>query len=448
MTSFGYPSSGVYKVRSKDNGKLYCLRRLDNVRSVNGSIAAQVQSMWERATCRVKGGSTSGGGGGSRPVLHHPGIVRLHQMGVPNRQSVVVVHEYHPGACTLSECLWNRSTSTPTNRRRPMIHSKHGGGLEFAPLPEGLIWSYATQLVSVMRAVHGAQLGVRVLQLNRILVTPELGSGIPTTAVGGGAMAGRMALTHRVRLRVNCIGVLDALEFEARKSVKELQLQDIVDFGRILLSLASGIEIGSDVGWDVVQQCQAYLSSNYSPALVELTLTCLGNRGGRVVRHPTMEWICTQVAEAALEELDSAHAVCDGMDAALRAEYESSRALRLLLKLGFVNERPEFGVDSRWSESGDCYVLKLFRDYVFHQADEGGRPMMDLGHVVSALNKLDAADDEKIVLTSRDGKSMLVVSFADVARCLDNAYAELCAGASNVGSRPLGNPAVAGGGYM
>ena len=85
---------------------------------------------------------------------------------------------------------------------------------------------------------------------------------------------------------------------------------------------------------------------------------------------------------------------------------------------------------------------------VFHQADECGRPVMNLGHVVSALNKLDTADDEKIVLSSRDGKSVLVVSFADVARCLDNAYAELCAGASNVGSRPLGNPASAGGGFM
>ena len=51
------------------------------------------------------------------------------------------------------------------------------------------------------------------------------------------------------------------------------------------------------------------------------------------------------------------------MDEALASEYESGRGLRLLLKLGFVNERPEFGVDTRWSESGDCYVLKLFRDY-------------------------------------------------------------------------------------
>lgn len=53
---------------------------------------------------------------------------------------------------------------------------------------------------------------------------------------------------------------------------------------------------------------------------------------------------------------------------------------------------------------------------------------MDMGHVVMALNKLDAADEEKIVLASRDGKSMMVVSYADVARCLDSAYHELCAG--------------------
>ena len=59
---------------------------------------------------------------------------------------------------------------------------------------------------------------------------------------------------------------------------------------------------------------------------------------------------------------------------------------------------------------------------------------MDLGHVVTALNKLDAADEEKIVLASRDGKSMMVVSYADVARCLESAYHELCAGSTSAGS--------------
>lgn len=66
---------------------------------------------------------------------------------------------------------------------------------------------------------------------------------------------------------------------------------------------------------------------------------------------------------------------------------------------------------------------------VFHQADGAGNPVMDLGHVITALNKLEAGDDEKIVLTSRDGKSLMVVSYADIARCLESAFQELCSGA-------------------
>ena len=51
---------------------------------------------------------------------------------------------------------------------------------------------------------------------------------------------------------------------------------------------------------------------------------------------------------------------------------------------------------------------------------------MDLGHVITTLNKLDSANEEKIVLSSRDGKSLMVVSYADIGRCLDSAYQELC----------------------
>eukprot|EP00986_Skeletonema_menzelii_P019641 scaffold28781_cov257-Skeletonema_menzelii.AAC.1 len=122
------------------------------------------------------------------------------------------------------------------------------------------------------------------------------------------------------------------------------------------------------------------------------------------------------MAMRAFEELDEAHACIDNMDGSLMGIYESGRALRLLLKLAFVNERPEFGIDKNWSESGD---------YVFHQADGSGFPIIDLGHVVSSLNKLDAADEEKIVLASRDGKNILVLSFADIAWCLEKAYQEL-----------------------
>jgi len=41
----------------------------------------------------------------------------------------------------------------------------------------------------------------------------------------------------------------------------------------------------------------------------------------------------------------------------------------LSCKLGFINEIPEFARGFQWSETGDRYIIKLFRDYVFHLAD-------------------------------------------------------------------------------
>ena len=78
-----------------------------------------------------------------------------------------------------------------------------------------------------------------------------------------------------------------------------------------------------------------------------------------------------------------------------------------------------------WLPAGDRYLLKLFRDFVFHQVTEEGAPVLEWGHVVEALNKLDAGVPEKVVLMSRDEASMMVVSYADLRRCLDSAYTEL-----------------------
>jgi len=47
-----------------------------------------------------------------------------------------------------------------------------------------------------------------------------------------------------------------------------------------------------------------------------------------------------------------------------------------------------FARDQRWSETGDRYIVKLFRDYVFHQVDEMGNPVLDLSHVLTCLNKV------------------------------------------------------------
>lgn len=47
-----------------------------------------------------------------------------------------------------------------------------------------------------------------------------------------------------------------------------------------------------------------------------------------------------------------------------------------------------YGMDVEWSETGDRYLLKLFRDYLFHQVTDIGSAWIDFAHVVSTLNKV------------------------------------------------------------
>ena len=55
-------------------------------------------------------------------------------------------------------------------------------------------------------------------------------------------------------------------------------------------------------------------------------------------------------------------------------------------------------MDPSWSETGDRYMLKLFRDHIFHQVTEDGRPFLDMAHIIHCLNKLDAGTHEKVKL--------------------------------------------------
>jgi len=68
----------------------------------------------------------------------------------------------------------------------------------------------------------------------------------------------------------------------------------------------------------------------------------------------------------------------------------------------------------------------LPQDYVYHQIDEQGHPVLDLGHIVHSLNRLDSGDPEKILLMSRDAHTMIIVTFEDIKRCLEAAWVEFC----------------------
>lgn len=125
------------------------------------------------------------------------------------------------------------------------------------------------------------------------------------------------------------------------------------------------------------------------------------------------------------ENMDRCYCYSDTLESELCKELDNGRLLRLLLKLGFLNERPEHTHNPNWSESGQYYIAKLLRDYVFHQDNEDGTPNVDYAHIVECLNKLDIGTDENILLQSKDERTILVVSYKEAKKILTDCFQEI-----------------------
>ncbi|KAG8409435.1 PAB-dependent poly(A)-specific ribonuclease subunit 3 [Metarhizium acridum] len=139
----------------------------------------------------------------------------------------------------------------------------------------------------------------------------------------------------------------------------------------------------------------------------------------------TIEEFIRGIAGHIVTTLDQSQHQSDYLNSELYRELENGRIARLLLKLGCINERQELEGDRAWSENGERYMLKLFRDYVFHQVDGSGNPVLDMGHMLRCLNRLDAGTDESICLTSRDEQTSFIVSYRELKKQLGNAFGEL-----------------------
>jgi PAB-dependent poly(A)-specific ribonuclease subunit 3 len=157
-------------------------------------------------------------------------------------------------------------------------------------------------------------------------------------------------------VRFNNVGITDVLEFESRKTLTELQIDDLIKLGYLILSLAARATVGPKN----VDQAVSLLQQHFSEDMQNVVATLLSGKSAA-------SQVCHLISERINDEFDSAMAASDALHSHLRNEYENGRMLRLLVKMGFMNERPEYTRAPQWSETGDRYVLKLFRDYVFHQ---------------------------------------------------------------------------------
>ncbi|KHN85001.1 Uncharacterized protein Tcan_07091 [Toxocara canis] len=435
----------VYKAISIRDGMPYCIRRIHNYR-VSSSKQLNLADNWKK--------------------LIHANVVQLREV-LPTRQfgdhSLLFVYDFHP----LSETLKLRHLNSRVNG----MSATYMDGIGSGGLQESLIWTYIVQLSSALRAIHSSGMAARTVEPTKIIVfsktklmlsscgvldvvSPEsshnsiqhqqqedlcgLGRVIVALAMGSLHAARRENLSaslavisqhytadmkNIISLMLSSCGVLDVVSPESsHNSIQHQQQEDLCGLGRVIVALAMGSLHAARR--ENLSASLAVISQHYTADMKNIIslLLSVSAQGSRI---RSINEVMPMIGARFYAQLESAQMKNDLLENELSKELENGRLFRLLCKLNTIIERPQFQMDMSWSETGDRYLLKLFRDYLFHQVTEAGKPWIDMAHIISCLNKLDAGLNEKIQLVSRDGDNVLVVSFFDLRRCLENAFREL-----------------------
>lgn len=77
------------------------------------------------------------------------------------------------------------------------------------------------------------------------------------------------------------------------------------------------------------------------------------------------------------------------------------------------------------AQGGEQHALRLFREHVFQQIGEGGATVVDFGHVVECLNKLDLGTEERLALVARDSATVLVAAYKELKLASDAVFKQL-----------------------
>ncbi|UYV83720.1 PAN3 [Cordylochernes scorpioides] len=462
--------TSVYKATNIKTGVHYCLRRIHGFRVTNPKCLSLLE-IWKKMQhsnlVHLRECFTTKAFGDHLHLVQAMIVMLgrswrllllIRSTGHYNH-ALVFVYDYHPGADTLMNLYFNNqglnstaaphmngflysstdTMSTSFSQNKGLNSLRQHAGL----LPESLIWAYVVQLSSVLRTIHAAGLACRTIEPSKILITAKS------------------------RLRLNCCAIYDVLNFDVNQAnpkavVLHYQQEDLIMFGKVVLALACNSLAAIQRSNHPLSM--ELISRNYSADLKNLIMWVDGHLCTNQQRPRSINDIMPMIGARFYTQLDAAHLRSDVIELELAKnasafviktgsttqwqatdlapkemaasdmrnrchEVQNGRMFRMLCKLGAINERQEFNMDPAWSETGDRYPLKLFRDYLFHQVAEDGRPWLDLAHLVYTLNKLDAGSPEKICLMSRDEHNVLIVSYTELKQCFESAFGELQAAA-------------------
>ncbi|CUM67904.1 uncharacterized protein PRCAT00005615001 [Priceomyces carsonii] len=369
---WGIPSS-VFKVFSNLDGNPYALRKLEHGFLISTDVPFKTIKRWRTIKCA--------------------NIVQLQEAFTTvsfGTLSLVVAYDYYPNSDTLID-----------------HHKKTLSKIE--PITEELLWTYICQITNALLAIHEKGLAAR--------------SSLDGT---------KIIVTNKNRIRLASVGVTDILKYQEDEEhiknegltnyTKSLQKSDIKTFGKLILDLASLTlphNLRSQEPTELLKALKLSGSIKFSDELVEAILSLLFDEDFDLAKFNAH-----YLASRLLNLINNLEDSTDYMESQLTSELENARLFRLVAKLNFVIDRPEYPVH----DNSNKHIAKLFRDFVFCEYDDFGKPVLNLSRVLVNLNKLDAGIDEKFLLVSRDDKNCVIASYKEVRDIIDSLFGNLARG--------------------
>lgn len=360
--------NSLFKVFSNRDGKIYCLRRIHNLSvKFEPNAIAKIYNNWSKLKCS--------------------NIVNLKDIFVTTKfgdQSLCLVYDYFPNSIS--------------------IYESHFINYPLLPITEKYLWSYCVQLINAIRSAHNLNLNLNnLLNWNKIIVTGDPGI-----------------------IKISSIGSMDLFNLENDENFKDsndndkdkLQL-DFVKLGELLIKLASSIVFNDKTK-----------NINKSTNIDELAIdddfkTVLKYLVDNENKNKSVKELISLTYDKFFDTLDSVNNYSEFLINTLSKELENSRLFRIMCKLNFIFGRIESRIDINWSESGEKFPIILFYEFVFHQFDEFGKPVMDLSHVLRCLNKLDASINEKLVLATADEMNCIIISYKELKDLIESTFRSL-----------------------
>uniref|UniRef100_A0AC35TGT3 Pan3_PK domain-containing protein n=1 Tax=Rhabditophanes sp. KR3021 TaxID=114890 RepID=A0AC35TGT3_9BILA len=370
VVNVGNQLTSTFKCFNSRDNLPYCLKRLHKFRSFNAKLMGGIVE-------------------GLKKVVH-ANIIQLKEV-VPSRafndHSLILIYDFYPMAESLrkryfsSGVLYDSYTQTRPSRSNPL-------------LAESLLWNIIIQMSDALRHLHSLNMAARSIDIDKVLIYGE----------------------SRILLDAVCEADIVGEPLKNGYEILGGQHEDLFNLGRMMLQIASG-NLGISI--QNMRQGVEFISQQYSPDLINCIQHLLFGK------NININDLMPMIGARYYGHINAQLIKIDTLENELTKEMENGRVFRILAKLNSINERPFLGNTEEWSETGERYMLKLFRDYCFHQVNEVGLPWLDMAHIISCLNKLEAGDPEKIQMVSRDGKNLIIIGYDELKKCMVNSFNEL-----------------------